>query len=411
LKIGFWQRIVVLACFLFAGCAERQLIIPTPQMDADPHLWIRVLMLDDVKECRLKTAKPFSVIDPQSGLTQAYFGQTEPYISVSISGGMIFLDGRVFTGSELIILPENPYIFNLNGDDYRGKLKLIRNPDGNSFDAINFVPLEPYLAGVVGAEMPNYWESAALQAQTIAARTYSLYIKNHLGSKRSWDVRPTAANQVYLGVKAESRQVWDAINGTYGQILICEQPGGIEGLFPAYYSSTCGGHTEDSKNVSGDSFGPLTGVAWPYCRNVAKVSFYYWPTIQFDKNDVSTKILRRYPKLQKLGKIIDIRPIRESNYGKFTRLILVKLFGSTGKNASLRAEDLRLTIDPTGRKLKSTVCQIANFGDKWAFLSGRGYGHGVGMCQCGAEGMAREGKTKGQILSYYYPGSKIVRVY
>ncbi len=69
------------------------------------------------------------------------------------------------------------------------------------------------------------------------------------------------------------------------------------------------------------------------------------------------------------------------------------------------------SIDPTGRKLKSTICSIINMGDKWAFLSGRGYGHGVGMCQCGAQGMARQGKTAEQILFHYYPGSKIVRVY
>jgi stage II sporulation protein D len=50
-------------------------------------------------------------------------------------------------------------------------------------------------------------------------------------------------------------------------------------------------------------------------------------------------------------------------------------------------------------------------GDKWAFLLGRGYGHGVGMCQCGAQAMARQGKTARQILFYYYPGSNIVRVY
>jgi stage II sporulation protein D len=54
---------------------------------------------------------------------------------------------------------------------------------------------------------------------------------------------------------------------------------------------------------------------------------------------------------------------------------------------------------------------MIDMGDKWAFVRGRGFGHGVGMCQCGAEGMARQGKTAQQILSYYYPGSSIVRVY
>ena len=92
-------------------------------------------------------------------------------------------------------------------------------------------------------------------------------------------------------------------------------------------------------------------------------------------------------------------------------MTLVKLVGSSGKSDFLRAEDFRLTIDPTGNKIKSTICQIINEGDKWEFLAGRGYGHGVGMCQCGAQAMAREGNTAEQILSHYYYGSKIVRVY
>ena len=92
-------------------------------------------------------------------------------------------------------------------------------------------------------------------------------------------------------------------------------------------------------------------------------------------------------------------------------MTLVKLVGSNGKSDFLRAEDFRLTIDPTGRKLQSTVCQVVNMGDKWEFLAGIGYGHGVGMCQCGAQGMARKGETAEQILFHYYRGSKIVRVY
>jgi stage II sporulation protein D len=131
---------------------------------------------------------------------------------------------------------------------------------------------------------------------------------------------------------------------------------------------------------------------------------------QFDKAIVGTKLVQKYSRLKQLGEITNIIPTRQSNYGQFSRLTLVKLLGSTSKSDSLRAEDLRLTIDPTGNKIKSTICQIINMGDKWAFLSGRGYGHGVGMCQCGAQAMARGGKTARDILSYYYPGSRILTI-
>jgi len=401
----------LLCSITFSGCGQKQLARPTPQMDVEPQFWVRVLLLENVRACTLKTASPFSIISPQTQTRQAYFDNGGVPASINISAGKITIAGQSFTSNEVIILPEHPYIFSVNGDDYRGKLKLIINPDDNSFNAINLVPLEPYLAGVVGAEMPDYWEPAALKAQAIAARTYCLYIKRKFGDNRTWDVKKTQANQVYLGVAAESAQIWNIVNSTYGQVLVCRHPDGTEGIFPTYYSSVCGGHTENSKHVFGDSFGPLVGVACPYCKDVAKPTFFFWPMTQFDKDNVTTRLLQRYPKLKRLAKITNIIPAGQSNYGKFSRLTSVKLTGSTGKSGFLRAEDFRLSIDPTGRKLRSTICQIVNMGDKWAFLSGRGYGHGVGMCQCGAEAMARQGKSARQILFYYYPGSRIITVY
>ncbi len=405
-------RIPLLFCLIvLGGCRERQLIRTTPQMDTEPQFWVRVLLLDDVKSCQLKFNSPFRIIDSQTQTIRAHIDKFNMATKAEIFEGRITVAGYVITDNRTVILPDDPHIFKINGDDYRGKLQFIINPDRHSFDVVNLVPLEPYLASVVGAEMPNYWEPAALQAQAIAARTYCLYIKRHFGTKRKWDVRKTQANQVYLGVASESIQTWNAVYRTYGEVLVCKHPAGNEDIFPTYYSSTCGGHTENSEHVFGDSFEPLVGVPCPYCKDVAKASFFFWPMAQFDKATVTTKLFKRYSSLKRLGEITNIIPARQSNYGKFSRLTLVKLLGSTGKSDSLRAEDLRLTIDPTGNKIKSTICKIINMGDKWAFLSGRGYGHGVGMCQCGAQAMARGGKNTRHILSYYYPGSKIISVY
>ncbi len=290
-------------------------------------------------------------------------------------------------------------------------MRLIANPDGKSFDAINLVPPEPYLAGVVGAEMPDYWEAEALKAQAIAARTYCFYIKKRFGVNRTWDVKQTAANQVYRGLSAESARIWKAVNQTKGQVLTCRQADGTQEIFPSYYSSTCGGHTENSMNVFGDSFEPLIGVPCPFCENVAKPKFFFWPMIRFDKTEVEDKLFRKYPTLKELGKITNISPADQSDYGKISRLTKIEIVGSSGKRDFLKAEDFRLTVDPTGRKLKSSICQIVNWDNHWAFLSGRGWGHGVGMCQYGAEGMAREGKDVEQILLYYYPASRMKSIY
>jgi len=405
--------LVLFWLILLGGCMQKRFVRSTPQMDAEPRFWVRVLLLDNAKDCTLTIRSSFTVTDAQTETLAAHFGRTNVPASVSVSAAKITIDGQSFAGDEIIISPDDPYIFNLNGDDYRGRLKLILDSDGSSFDAVNLVPLEPYLAGVVGAEMPYYWEPAALQAQAIAARTYCLYIKRRFGSRRSWDLRRTQANQVYLGISAESPQIWNAVNQTRGQVLVCKQPDGTEDIFPTYYSSICGGHTENSSNVFGDSFGPLTGVRCPYCIDVAKPAFFFWPMARFDKDYVTDKLVQNYPKLKLLGEIVKITPTKQSAYenGKFSRLTSIKLTGSTGKSDFVRAEDFRLTIDPTGNKLKSTICQIVNKDDKWEFLFGRGYGHGVGMCQCGAQAMAREGKNAREIILYYYPGSKIVSVY
>jgi len=173
-----------------------------------------VLLLDDIQSCTVIASSSFSVINAQTRSIEARFEEAGERVKIGISGGRIVVGGQVVSGGQVIIFPNRPHILNLNGREYRGKLKLIVNADGKSFDAINLVPLEPYLAGVVGAEMPYYWEPAALQAQTIAARTYCLYIKKRFGGGRNWDVKRTAAHQVYLGVAVESVQIWDAVNKT-----------------------------------------------------------------------------------------------------------------------------------------------------------------------------------------------------
>jgi len=407
--------IILLLLLILSGCKSRQLTTPTVQMDIEPEFWIRVLLLDDVSACTLKSASPFSVLNDQTALqtqiTETHYNQTNVPISIELNNSRIAIDGQTFANEKVIIFPDDPYIFNLNGNDYRGKLKLIVNPDGNSFDAINLVPPEPYLAGVVGAEMPDYWEPEALKAQAITARTYCFYVKKRFGANREWDMKQTAAHQVYRGLSAESLQIWQAVNETKGQVISCKQSDGPVDIFPSYYSSTCGGHTENSKNVFGDSFETLIGVPCPYCQDVAKPKFFFWPMIQFDKAYVTARLLQRYSQLEQLGEIKNITTADQTDYGEFARLTKVKLIGSTGKSDFLRAEDFRLAIDPTGRKLRSTVCQIVELSGKWAFFSGRGWGHGVGLCQCGAQGMAREGKNTQQILSYYYPGSQIINIY
>ncbi len=427
-RYWLWCSLSGLACMtlvavLFHGCERREIVRPTPQMDIESQFWVRVLLGSNLTQCTLGTRSAARVVRAGSGMAMQGSGPSLPPLRVAtkvvVSDGQLLLGETALPGKEVTLSPETPHVFSFNGREYRGKLRLTLDPQRRVFEAVNLVPLEPYLAGVVGAEMPDYWEPEALKAQAIAARTYCLYSKNRFGVNRRWDVSRTQASQVYAGVRAESTQVWNAVNHTYGKVLLSKADAlrghdvtiSPRGLFPAYYSSVCGGHTENSANVFGDTFGPLKGVSCPYCKDVAKLGFFFWPMVQFDRATVTERLVKKYPKLTALGQIKDIVATEKTDYGEFSRLTRIKLIGSTGKTDVLRGEDLRLTLDPSGRKIKSSACHIVSWGDGWAFLSGRGWGHGVGLCQYGAEGMARLGKSAEEILQHYYPGSTLVSLY
>ena len=405
---------LILAGLGFLSCRQERLIVQeTPQMQVEKPFWVRALLAERVDKCTIKVRNGFSVLGPAGEILvpETVFTEIGQPVEIKASAAGLSIGGRSFATMEATILPDEPHIFTFDGNDFRGKLVMKVNTDYTTFDAVNVVPLESYLAGVVTAEMPAYWQIESLKAQAIAARTYCLYNKRKFQNIRHWDVTRTTASQVYNGLRAESVPGWRAVNDTWGQILVCDQNDGSEEIFPAYYSSTCGGHTEDAKNVFGDSYAPLTGAVCPYCKDVARPNTFFWPMVQFDKTEVETALKFKYPKLMALGKITSITPVRQSDYSDFSRLTMIKLQDSDGASDFLRAEDFRLTVDPSGSRLKSSSCKIISGDNTWVFLSGRGFGHGVGMCQCGAEGMARQGLTAGAILSYYYPGSKLVRVY
>ena len=182
-------------------------------------------------------------------------------------------------------------------------------------------------------------------------------------------------------------------------------------IFPTYYSSVCGGHTEAAQHVFGGAAGPLVGVSCPFCVHVALMSQYLWPMARYTKAEVEARLKSRYPSLGELGHIVRIEPVEQSDYAGFSRLTRIQLVGDTGKHDTLRAEDLRLVIDPSGRKIKSTICRIEDWRTEWAFVDGRGWGHGVGLCQCGAQGMARQGRRAIAILLHYFPYSTLKKLY
>ncbi len=395
---------------IFAGCRKKQPVQTTVEIDVTLQPVIRVLLEENIRRCSFESSSSFSIECPGANISKAKLEKPKEATTIELRDGRISLADWVVPAGQINIRPDEG-TFTLNGQGYRGELKIIIRADANHFDAVNHVALEPYLAGVIGAEMPGYWELEALKAQTIAARTYCLYIKERFGQNRHWDLRKTQANQVYRGIAAESNRIWQAVNQTAALVLTCKDSDGNEDIFPAYYGSVCAGHTENSKNVFGDSFDALVGVRCPYCKTVAKPKMLYWPTVNYKKSEISSRLIERYPSLKELGGITAIRASAKSEYKNLSRVTKVELAGANGKTDWLRGEDFRLAIDPTGLKIKSAAFEIRNVEDNWSFARGKGFGHGVGLCQCGAQAMARKKKAAAQIIEYYYPNSKMKKIY
>lgn len=267
---------------------------------------------------------------------------------------------------------------------YRGALKL--NLKSGKIIITNIIPIEDYLYGQVAGEMSPNWELEALKAQVVAARTYALYMIKHPKSI-FYDLEKGTADQVYLGAQSESDRIKNAVEATKNEII-------SNGTLPikAYYHSRCGGHTESAKAVWNTSEKTHhSGVPCPYCQ---KFPFTWRSKIKtaelFD--------LLRIPELDL--KPFKIEILRRSPSGRVNELALEK----DQKKFAIKSEDLRQIIGYTN--MKSTRFEIKKNEDEIIF-EGKGSGHGVGMCQWGAQYLAKQGKSYRQILAHYYPLSKI----
>lgn len=404
------KRVLVILAFVccFVGCWKKQASMPLIIDYKEPiHTnQVRVLLHDNILQCNLSSTGGFSV-KHSSMTSKARFSEEIGPLEITVVSGYVKIGERLF-GNGCVIEPDATSLLSINGKMYRGEIILFTASNARSLRVINQLHIEEYLAGVVGAEMPSYWGHQALKAQAIAARTYCLYTKNRFGKNRQWDVRRTQANQMYRGVSAETATVKQAVSETRAMVLTCDLRDSTTGIFPTYYSSTCGGHTESSYNTFGEYFPPLNGVICPHCKKTAPPNYLAWGPVNFTQAEVTASVIARYPSLARLEKIESIAPSKTSNYGQGEgRVVLFKLIGKDGKDESLKGEDMRLTLDPSGKKMKSTFCKMQNKAGTYSF-TGKGFGHGVGMCQYGAQAMAREGKDYKQILKFYYPTAQIV---
>jgi stage II sporulation protein D len=301
-------------------------------------------------------------------------------VRASAAAGGVEIEGARAGGFRL--RSERPLL--LNGREYAGPLDLVKNGEGLA--VVNEVPLEDYLVGVLRAEVGDKWPPEALRAQAIVARTYAAYHRV-LSAAKPYHIVASTAHQQYAGRVPPASPLWGAVRETAGQVLLWEGE-----LFPAFYHTESGGYTEDPRTVFAARNMP--GLKPVRCEFSVGSPHFYW-SLDLKLADLA-EILRRNDVNVGSVSAIDISERTPS-----LRAATVTVRGTRG-SVRLRGNDFRRMIGYD--TFKSTLFAVA-VDAPWAHFSGRGYGHGVGMCQWGAKGMAELGRTARQILEFYYPGA------
>lgn len=263
---------------------------------------------------------------------------------------------------------------------YRGRTELVLT--SGRLTAVNAVKLEDYLYSVLGSEMFPTWPLEALKSQAVAARSYALYKRSTSGNT-VYDLGDTTTWQVYKGIESEALPTHQAVDATAGQVMT---HGGK--VILAVFHSSSGGHTENVEDIWKQSLPYLRGVA-DYDQGTP---VFEW-TKNFSRSELSGLI-------SGVGNVSSMTAERTTPQG---RVITMLVKGDRGSKR-ISGNDLRSALG-----LKSTLFVVNPAGEGFQ-VSGRGFGHGLGLSQWGAYNLAVQGVKYQQILDHYYQNAALARI-
>ncbi len=390
-----WIGLAALATLAVAACLDLPVSPPRPAVpasgvsasavvDAPPPGVIRVRLKSTSVPAAITSAGTFVLSDAQGRVV----GRTAS-AQITPGPGTLLLDGRDLGPGVITAQPLDGSPLALDGKVYRGSLRLGPLPAVPRLNVENDVALDDYLLGVLPREMPDRFGLEALKAQAVAARTYALYEV----SRRGWVFADTRS-QVYGGIDAESALSSRAVRETRGQVLTADGT-----PIKAWFHSTCGGLTAPAAEMFADAQrGVLDrAVGCPDCR---ASPYHSWT--------------RRFPTDQFLHSLgLGQQPLTSLHLetDPSGRARSVEVAGTAGK-ARVDGESFRSRLS-SGRPLKQQLLSTwitPRIESGTVVIDGRGWGHGVGMCQYGAAGFAARGATHDAILRRYYPGAEVTRL-
>lgn len=368
----------------------------TPKKLDSKKLHIKVGILRQVKSVKISSKSKLKLFSRGKKIKL-----NQNSLKIDLDGEKFVFEKTPFAKKDLLITSKTP--ISVNGKKYHGKISL-RVSNGN-MNVVNRVEIQDYLKGVVPSEMPasNPNDFEALKAQAITARTYAL---KNLGKYKDLgiDVWATVQDQVYKGISGEVELSNKAVEETATFVLTHQNKIAI-----TYFSSTCGGKTEDNSEV-------WSGVQEPYLKGITdsfggdsfcKESRHYRWTEEFSRKELEQMFTQNLGKDH--GQLYNIKILGRTNSGRISHLQLI--FSSETIDIK-NPNKIRETFRRNGKILRSAFFKsdLELDSKNWiqkVTLTGAGNGHGVGMCQWGAMGMSRKGFTFDKILAHYYKGTEI----
>lgn len=378
------KNIYIIIMVLFMSASSSASLCGEPDR-ADLNPIVRVAILDDRTSVRLYAKKDYRISTADS-LRLLMEGHGLEVVVTSAKSGLKI--GKRETNSfGFRVTTAGASGIYVDSRCFRGDIEIVQKESGK-IRVINRVPLEEYLYGVLYHEVSHRWPQEVLKAQAIAARTFALY-QMQQNKAQPYDLRSDIYSQVYGGSVSERWTTTKAVDATAGRILLFDGK-----ILPAYYHATCAGRTEDSSNLWTTEMLPLKGVVCGFCVNSPH---YKWKKL-VPLPDLEKKLTG---KGYAAGKINLVKILSKNISGRVDKL---EIKGQSGVVFVLTGKEFRQLIGPND--IRSTRFDISIRRGQLE-VSGFGWGHGVGMCQWGAFGMARNGAKAEDILKYYYPGAEI----